>query len=311
MLDHTLLTNVLPSPDTLFTTLLNEVSWQTMLHRGGPVPRLIAVQGALSESTTGAYPIYRHPADCLPPLHPFSDTVALIQDVVQERVAGAVFNHVLIQHYRGGADYISEHSDKTLDIMRGSAIVNVSLGAQRTMTLRPKKEFVAAASNEENGEPPAVERIALPHNSLFVLGMRSNMRYQHGIKHDNRPFGQKSVEEQAFGGERISLTFRCIATFLVPRSLSMGSPPLDVDGGEVGDSEERFLIYGQGAKSKEVEGAHVVPLPPNKLEEDEERKAVEEEVSAVIRAFGEENFRADSFDWEEWYGAGFDVVHFS
>jgi alkylated DNA repair dioxygenase AlkB len=42
---------------------------------------------------------------------------------------------VLIQLYRTGADYISEHSDKTIDVVRGSRIVNVSLGARRTMTL--------------------------------------------------------------------------------------------------------------------------------------------------------------------------------
>lgn len=32
-------------------------------------------------------------------------------------------NHVLIQKYRNGEDYISEHSDKTVDIVRGTSIV--------------------------------------------------------------------------------------------------------------------------------------------------------------------------------------------
>jgi alkylated DNA repair dioxygenase AlkB len=60
---------------------------------------------------------------------------------------------VLIQLYRTGADYISEHSDKTIDVVRGSFIVNLSLGARRTMTLRTKKDATAnTTGNEQGGE---------------------------------------------------------------------------------------------------------------------------------------------------------------
>lgn len=49
-----------------------------------------------------------------------------MEDALQHPV-----NHVLIQYYRSGNDYISEHSDKTIDVVRDSKIVNVSLGAER------------------------------------------------------------------------------------------------------------------------------------------------------------------------------------
>jgi alkylated DNA repair dioxygenase AlkB len=56
--------------------------------------------------------------------------VSIIKEHV-EKALRQCFNHVLIQYYRTGNDYISEHSDKTIDVVQGSKIVNVSLGAQR------------------------------------------------------------------------------------------------------------------------------------------------------------------------------------
>ncbi|KAJ2935500.1 hypothetical protein H1R20_g1595, partial [Candolleomyces eurysporus] len=51
--------------------------------------------------------------------------------------------------------------------------------------------------------------------------------------------------------------------------------------------------------SKDKDSAQLVPLPGEAVDE----------VQRVIRAFGEENTRGDSFDWDTWYGTGFDVVH--
>jgi alkylated DNA repair dioxygenase AlkB len=61
---------------------------------------------------------------------------------------------VLIQPYRTGAvraDYISEHSDKTIDVVRVSRIVNLSLGARRTMMLRTKKDDTANTNGNKQG----------------------------------------------------------------------------------------------------------------------------------------------------------------
>lgn len=194
-------------------------------------------------------------------------------------------NHVLIQHYRDGNDYISEHSDKTLDIVRGSFIVNVSLGAQRTMILRTKKDAarqkateLAAQEQPREGTGPdrAVQRIPLPHNSMFVLGLESNKKWLHGIRQDRRESFLKTPEEMANNGERISLTFRHIGTFL---------------------SADEIEIYGQGAVSKSKDNPRPII---NGSHPDTEK---------LIQAFGCENQQSD-FDWDASYGTGFDVLHF-
>jgi alkylated DNA repair dioxygenase AlkB len=224
-----------------------------------------------------SFPIYRHPADESPPLHPFSPTVALIREHVQKAISHSV-NHVLIQYYRSGADYISEHSDKTIDVVRGSKIVNISLGAQRVMTLRMKKDGARALERDDADSEtrrPA-QRIPLPHNSMFVMGPETNARWLHGINRDRRFIMSKSPAEQRESGARISLTFRLIGTFLT--------------------KDERW-IYGQGAKGKTVDDAREVVNGT-------------EAASELIFAFGKENHESE-FDWDGNYGVGFDVLHFS
>jgi len=211
-----------------FEKLRDEVRWQKMSHQGGDVPRLVAVQGERAED--GSIPIYRHPSDESPPLLPFSPTVSLIQAKVEHNLGHPV-NHVLIQFYRDGMDYISEHSDKTLDIVPKTYIANVSLGAQRTMVFRAKKP----PKNKDNSEvaeapqPRQSCRAPLPHNSMCKVGLVTNMRWLHGIRQDKRMISEKSSEELAFGGGRISLTFRQIGTFL---------------------DKDETKIWGQGAVSK-------------------------------------------------------------
>ncbi|KAL3466137.1 hypothetical protein BJX64DRAFT_22526 [Aspergillus heterothallicus] len=254
-------------PDNAFERIRDEVAWQKMYHMSGQVPRLVAVQG--KHSPDGSIPIYRHPADESPPLQPFTPVVDRVR-VIVERILGHPLNHVLIQLYRDGQDRISEHSDKTLDIVRGSTICNVSLGAQRVMILRAK------GTEKEDGSGRSSQRVPMPHESLFVLGEKTNARWLHGIKPDKRQESEKSVEERAYGGQRISLTFRHIGTFLDP----------------TGDT-----IWGQGATSKTQSDANsVIHGDP-------------EETERLVRAFGDEN-RAIDFDWDAVYGNGFDVVNF-
>lgn len=295
--DSHLVADILPTDlaDVAFDRMKEEVGWKTMYHRGGEVPRLVAVEGDIAED--GSFPIYRHPADESPPLSQFSPTVARIRDHVQKVLKHPV-NHVLIQHYRSGADYISEHSDKTIDVVRGSNIVNVSLGAQRVMTLRLKKDHKLKHSAEGPTSPPnsspspqehtprTAQKIPLPRNSMFVMGPETNKQWLHGINHDNRPLSLKSAGETYEGGNRISLTFRHIGTFLVPDA----------------NDPTQMRIYGQGAKGKTRAEAGLV------LGSEDEKH--EEEVKRMLWAFGEENQRSD-FDWDATYGEGFDVLHFS
>jgi nicotinamidase-related amidase/alkylated DNA repair dioxygenase AlkB/glutathione S-transferase len=255
----------------LFERIQAEVDWQKMYHLSGLVPRLIAVQG--QPQPDGTIPIYRHPADESPPFKPFTPAVDEVRMAV-EQILGHPLNHVLIQLYRDGQDRISEHSDKTLDIARGSFICNVSLGAERVMVLRTKTSASDPKDGMESGR--ATQRVPLPHNSLFVLGPKTNMRWLHGIRADKRPEATKSIEEQAYGGQRISLTFRQISTFIDPVANT---------------------IWGQGAVSKTPDQARAVIH--GDLAETER----------LIGAFGHEN-RATEFDWDAVYGVGFDVVNF-
>ncbi|KAI7973828.1 hypothetical protein EIK77_001027 [Talaromyces pinophilus] len=255
-------------PTDAFEKIQKEVNWQKMYHLSGQVPRLVAVQGLIARDKS--FPIYRHPADESPILELFTKTVDAVR-ICAEQIVGHPLNHALIQLYRDGQDNISEHSDKTLDIVRGSSIVNVSLGAQRVMTLRTKK---SAPTDGEDGRHK--QQVPMPHGSMFILGPQSNTRWLHGIRPDKRPESEKSHEEKAYNGERISLTFRNIGTFINP---------------------ERGTIWGQGAVSKRADAA---------------RKVIHgdaSEAERLIRAFGSEN-RETEFDWDAVYGRGFDVVNF-
>lgn len=313
--DTTIIQNVL-LPDLAsiaFERLEAEVKWARMSHQGGEVPRLVAVQGAVDSE--GNMPVYRHPADESPPLLPFSPTVLEIKAEVEKHL-GHPLNHVLIQFYRDGNDYISEHSDKTLDIVHGSFIANVSLGAERTMIFRTKRldkdpsrkhgkagartdsspagpagpDTTATGDAAEPGVSPAtapgptaendppkrqVQRARLPHNSLCRMGLVTNMRWLHSIRQDKRAGRDKDPSELAFGGARISLTFRHIGTFL---------------------DASQSLIWGQGAAAKGRAGARAVA------------NGQTDEAARMLRAFGSENHSSE-FDWPRHYGAGFDVLH--
>ncbi|KAI0171485.1 isochorismatase [Pestalotiopsis sp. NC0098] len=278
--DTMVLYNVLPQPiaENVFDMVRTEVDWQRMSHQGGEVPRLVAVQGEVDAE--GNIPVYRHPSDESPPLRLWTTTVKNIRDEVEKQV-GHPLNHALIQFYRDGSDYISEHSDKTLDIVRGSYIVNVSLGAERTMVLRTKRQPKA----KDGAKPPAspdgtkreTQRARLPHNSMCKMGLQTNMRWLHAIRQDKRLDRDKTEEELAYNGARISLTFRQIGTFL---------------------DQNQKTIWGQGAKAKSKAEAHEVI------------NGQSSEAIKMIQAFGRENQSTD-FDWQAQYGPGFDVLHIS
>lgn len=264
--------------ENAFAELKNDVLWQKMLHVSGEVPRLVCVQGEIAED--GSIPVYRHPSDQSPPLLHFSPKVKEIKDMV-ETIVGHSMNHVLIQLYRDGKDRIESHSDKTLDIVRGSSIVNVSFGAQRTMRLTTKTADAkkAATTKEEKAlaatKDKKTQLVPMPHGSVFVMGLKTNEAWLHGINPDKRREVERSEEETAFGGQRISFTFRNIATFL--------------------SSDER-VMWGQGARGKDRNHAEAV------VNGDETSNR------EMISAFGQEN-QSSKFDWEGVYGRGFDVLH--
>ncbi|KAK3115638.1 hypothetical protein LTR53_004791 [Teratosphaeriaceae sp. CCFEE 6253] len=270
--------NLLPPElaKTVFEQINNEVHWQRMHHQTGEVPRLVCCQGTVADD--GSKPVYRHPSDQTLPLQPWSPTVELVRKAAEDAV-GHPLNHALIQLYRSGADCISEHSDKTLDIAKGSSIVNVSFGAQRTMRLRSKRAVVSAAPSATPTAivPPArrIHRVPMPHNSLLTMSLPTNAEYLHGIHADKRRASELTAAEKACGGQRISLTFRHIATFL---------------------SADEDRIWGEGAIGKDKEGARGVV------------NGDAGENGRLLRAFAAEN-AAGGVGWEGVYGEGSNVLH--
>ncbi|EMC92488.1 hypothetical protein BAUCODRAFT_116138 [Baudoinia panamericana UAMH 10762] len=258
--------------ESIFEELIAEVKWQKMHHQTGEVPRLVCCQGSVAED--GSMPVYRHPSDETLPLQCWSPSVDKVRRAA-EAVVGHPLNHALIQLYRGGQDFISEHSDKTLDIARGSCIVNVSFGAQRTMRLRTKRSAGGSMLLDGSLPPRTTYRVLMPHNSVIVMTLPTNAEYLHGINANKRPAVEFTEAEKAYGGQRISLTFRQIATFL---------------------TADEHGIWGQGATGKTQEDARPVI---NGDETESER---------LVRAFGAEN-QASTIDWDAVYGEGSDVLH--
>ncbi|KAJ3317666.1 hypothetical protein HDV06_001323 [Boothiomyces sp. JEL0866] len=259
-----LIKDILPPElsEQCFSLLKSQVDWKTMYHHGGPVPRLISIQGEHGD----IMPIYRHPSDELLELVEWSPIVLKIKDILSKKL-GQHFNHVLIQHYRSGQDFISEHADKTLDIKKGTNIVNFSCGATRTMVLRSKKGLQ---------EDRLIKRYELRHNSAFVLDWTTNREFSHSIRQDKRMDSLKADDELIENGERISLTFRTIDTFI-------SKPGPD------------RIIFGQGATGKTREAARLIDNSS-------------EQVVGLLKAFSKENHEYDC-DWDECYGSGFDCIH--
>jgi alkylated DNA repair dioxygenase AlkB len=260
--DSYLLLDIFPNEiaDNFFYQLRDEITWNEMRQKGGRVPRDISIQGTLTIQNDDEYePLYRHPADEQPELISWTPTALKIKQRIEE-VIEQKLNHALIQYYRNGKDFIGEHSDKTLDVLIGSNIVNYSLGAARTMILKHKTQ------------DGLKQRFKLPHNSLFVMGWKTNREWFHSIKQDNRADRDKDQDELAYSSQRISLTLRTVATF---RNRRTGQ------------------LYGQGARNKTIE-----------------QTSNENDEQDMLMAFSAENKQSSEFDWNHYYGKGFNALNF-
>eukprot|EP00944_MAST-04C_sp_MAST-4C-sp1_P008968 g8968.t1 len=271
VLDSSIIENVLAKEfsEDVFSLLSRECLFTNMVHLGGNVPRLVCIQGEINQD--GDAPIYRHPIDKQPKMHEFSRTVNKIRHICSSLV-GHNLNHALIQLYRTGEDYISEHADKTIDIQRGSSIVNFSTGATRTMLLRSKR----MSNSGRTPIPRKTIRVPLPHNSLFVLGWNTNLKMTHAIRPDKRPMSLRSEDEKAYNCSRISITFRNVATYI---------------------TREGFL-YGQGAVFKLKKTISETIKPPQGIP-----------LLQLVKAFSQENRNMD-FDWDSTYAKGSNVISF-
>jgi hypothetical protein len=185
-----------------YEQLNNELMFGKMFLQNSEVPRGITIQ---SQHFNGSIPIYRHPCDKQPENFPFSPKIYQLIEKINNDL-NLEINHALIQKYNDGKSNISEHSDKTLDIDPITPIINASFGTTRTLVLTNK------LTREK-------QKIKLYNNSLFIMGLKTNMKWTHEIikSDDTLP--------------RISFTLRKINTFLVK-----------IHG--------KNYLYGQGAINK-------------------------------------------------------------
>lgn len=68
-----------------------------------------------------------------------------------ERFLGVVFNSVLCNHYRDGADSMGWHADKEKELGRDPVIASLSLGATRRFLLRHNKTRESLALDLDSG----------------------------------------------------------------------------------------------------------------------------------------------------------------
>lgn len=217
-------------------SLLTSINWNTMNHNGNAVPRLISIQ--YKPNNENMEPIYRHPVDKMPKQIPYQDFVAELSNILSKSF-GIEFNHVLIQYYRNGNDFIGEHCDKTLDIVPNTPIINYTIGATRFLRITPKSK---------SGEN---QFIGLESNSLLSFGLKTNEKYFHEIRQDKRPVTVKNSDELIDERQRISFTFRSIGTYLKDgKLLGQGSPKKSFSED---DSEKMLTAFGEENRSSEFD----------------------------------------------------------
>jgi hypothetical protein len=245
-------------PDYSFTELKKQVEFNIMLSNGNPVPRLISIQYMKPENDLFLRPIYRHPNDTDPENVEMCNIVKEILSEVEHKTKINGLNHVLIQLYRDGSDNISAHSDKTLDIDRNTPIINVSIGADREMTIELKEN------------KSVKQKIPLINNTALIFGLKTNEKWKHEIK--------KQMNEIV--GERISLTFRKINTFILK----------DIN---LIENDKKNILIGQGSPYKTIDDIDKIEITIDMLNKE-----------LLFNAFGDEN-KQSNFNWNYTYSQGF------
>ncbi|MBZ5713749.1 alpha-ketoglutarate-dependent dioxygenase AlkB family protein [Nannocystis pusilla] len=83
-------------------------------------------------------------------------------------VCGHPFNYALVNLYQTGDDYIGWHADKVSDLVPGSSIASLSLGAARPFQLRHKSSGAA-------------HEVMLASGSLLVMRGTCQQFYKHSL----------------------------------------------------------------------------------------------------------------------------------
>lgn len=167
MFNVSVYSDVLPDPDSTFETLLS--LFPQHLHRR---TKLTYGDDGLVYTINFRGNIARYN------VLPWTKTLLQAREHVR-RLCPGDYNTCVVQMYPSGKIGINPHRDK--EMVQGTTIAGLSLGATRTFLLTRKDEL---------------HIIPLPHNSLYILHPPTNDHYLHSIP----------VEDEEH--PRISLTFR-------------------------------------------------------------------------------------------------------
>lgn len=145
-----------------------------------PVPRLIAWYGEVNYKYSGI----THYAQPMPEF--IEHVKQVLQKLCSEKLnKKVIFNSVLLNLYRNGADSISFHSDDERELEEEAIIASISLGATRKFIFK----------NKENSK--LKEEIQLTDGHCLIMYGDTQKHWLHGIP-----------KEPEIQEERINLTFR-------------------------------------------------------------------------------------------------------
>lgn len=175
--------------ERLCSRLIAELAWEqrhiVLFGKRILQPRSIAWQGALP---------YRYSGQTLDPRPwpaPLEPELGVLAQRISE-VAGAAFNHVLVNRYRDGQDSMGYHADNEPELGPDPVVAALSLGRARRFLLRARRS--------KKGERAL--SLLLTSGSLLVMGGTCQRHQRHAIPRDPSPLDPGSPSE------RISLTYR-------------------------------------------------------------------------------------------------------
>lgn len=102
------------------------------------------------------------------------------------------FNQILVNWYENGNDYIGAHSDDEKQLIQGSEVVTISLGATRTFRIRPKHRGIVEWLKKD---------FEVKSGDVLIMGGSIQSQFTHEIVKINGEKGRNV-------GRRISVTLR-------------------------------------------------------------------------------------------------------
>jgi alkylated DNA repair dioxygenase AlkB len=171
--------------DAILQQLIADVPWRqdkiVVWGKSYSQPRLVAWYGDPHCS-------YTYSGITLAPL-PWTDLLLDIRTRV-ENLTATSFNSVLLNYYRDNRDSMGLHSDDEPELGEKPEIASLSLGGERTFTMKHKTNKFAKAV-----------RLRLESGSLLLMKGETQRYWKHGLSKETRPCGP-----------RVNLTFRQITS---------------------------------------------------------------------------------------------------